>query len=193
MAAMVGASAMGCSRSSRTGGPAVAATPVYNQTTGRLEQLVSDRDGDGKADTWAFMDGARIDRIEMDTNADGVRDRVEIYAPTAQPGGRSPAGAGSLVRVDLAKGTTDRITRREFYENLVLARVEEDTDDDGRVDKWEDYVAGALRRMDLDVTGRGKPDRRLVYGSDGSVTRIEADPDGDGQFAPVSNAARGGG
>jgi len=185
---------IGCSNPPSTEPQTGKAAPVYNQNTGRLEQLVSDRDGDGKPDTWAFMDGARIDRIEMDTNADGRRDRIEIYGalPAAVPG-QGPGGAGPLVRVDLARGATDRITRREFYAEGALARVEEDTDDDGRIDKWETYVDGALERMDLDLTGRGTPDRRLVYGPDGSVQRIETDPDGDGQFAPLSKPARGGG
>jgi len=40
--------------------PAGAPTAVYNKVTGQLEQLISDRNGDGKPDTWAFMSGTRI-------------------------------------------------------------------------------------------------------------------------------------
>jgi hypothetical protein len=64
-------------------------------------------------------------------------------------------------------------------------RVEEDSDFDGRVDKWEQYRNGALVRMDLDLQGRGKPDRRLVYGADGSLDHVEIDPTGTGAWAPA--------
>jgi len=39
-------------------------------------------------------------------------------------------------------------------------------------------------RLDLDVTGRGFPSRRLIYGV-GGVVRVEVDPDGDGTFEPA--------
>lgn len=60
--------------------------------------------------------------------------------------------------------------------------MEEDTDANGKVDKWETYADGALTLMALDTQGRGTPDRRLVYGADGSLDRIEADPTGSGTF-----------
>ena len=82
-----------------------------------------------------------------------------------------------------------RITRRQFHKDGVLARVEEDTDADGRIDKWELHEAGTLRQLDLDVDGTGRPTRRLIYSANGSVIRVEADPDGDGVFEPVASPA----
>jgi hypothetical protein len=160
--------------------PVAAATPVYNQTTGRLEQLISDRDGDGTPDTWAFMDGTRLLRIEIDRDGDGAADRWEFYE--AAPG---TAAGTAIARAEEAGGAGAPVTRREFYTRGVLDRVEEDTDLDGRVDKWEAYADGRLTQVDLDLSGAGRPTRRMVYAADGSVARMEADADGDGVFSPV--------
>ena len=40
------------------------ATPVYNKQTGRLEELLSDKNGDGKIDTRAHMARAVRDALE---------------------------------------------------------------------------------------------------------------------------------
>jgi len=47
--------------------------------------------------------------------------------------------------------------------------------------------------MELDLTGQGRPTRRLLYGSSGDVERIEADDDGDGTFEKVSPVRQGSG
>jgi hypothetical protein len=168
------------------------ATPIYNERTGALEQLVSDRDGDGKIDTRAFMDGVRLKHIEIDRNGDGAPDRWEFYTAAAATGAAGqPAATTVLSHIEEAGAFDTRITRREFYRNGALHRVEEDTDLDGRPDKWEIYEAGILARIDLDLVGKGVASQRLVYGPGGNVERVETDPDGDGHFEPV--AARKGG
>ena len=65
-----------------------------------------------------------------------------------------------------------------------VSRVEEDTDGDGAVDKWDSYEAGRLASVAFDSTHRGRPDRRLTYYPDGSV-KVEVDPQGTGQWSPV--------
>jgi hypothetical protein len=166
------------------------ATPVYNKDTGALEQLISDRDGDGTIDTRAFMDGVRLKHIEIDLNADGRPDRWEFYlpAPAAAAAG-APAAPTQLSHVEEAGAFDARITRREFYQNGALVRVEEDTDINGRADKWEFYEAGTLTRIDLDLVGKGAATQRLHYRPDGSVSRVETDPEGDGTFSPVTREA----
>jgi hypothetical protein len=167
------------------------ASPLYTKDTGKLEQLASDRDGDGKLETRAYMDGAVLKRIEIDRNGDGAPDRWEYYS-----GGRVPA-AGRAVdppvieRAEESKGPDGRITRREFYAAGAIERVEEDTNDDGHTDKWEWYEGGNLARVELDLIGKGYPSQRLLYGAGGVVVRVETDPDGDGTFVVVP--ARGAG
>ncbi|HUF48092.1 MAG TPA: hypothetical protein VMM93_09760 [Vicinamibacterales bacterium] len=177
--------------------PALAgtATPVYNKETGRLERLESDTNHDGRVDTIAHMDGVRLTFIEIDRDFDGRSDRWEYYrdAPGTAAAARAPDGRSVLERAEEANGHDDRVTRRVFYVDGVIARVEDDVDLDGRVDKWEVYEAGILRQMDLDTDGVGRATRRLVYDASGQVIRVEEDPDGDQQFTPVSPAGKGGG
>jgi hypothetical protein len=160
-----------------------AATPIYSKQTGRLEQLISDRDRDGSIDTRAFMDGTTVQRIEIDRNADHKPDRWEHYHTAANARARSDV---EIERVEEANGSDERITRREFYERGTLVRVEEDINDDGRIDKWEHYANGQLARIELDLKGAGFPDRRMTYRRDGSVDRVEVDLEGRGEWRPFT-------
>lgn len=169
---------MACGGAPEAEPSATLATPVYNEQTGRLEQIVSDRDGDGRVETRAFMDGTRLVRIEIDRDGDGAVDRWEFYIVQGSP------EAAVIDRAEEAGGADGIITRRETYVGGALARVEEDTNLDGRPDKWETYERGRLINVDLDLAGKGRPTRRLVYGAGGTVERMESDADGDGQFLP---------
>jgi hypothetical protein len=179
---LVSAVAAGCAAPAGTPAGDGRTTPVYNKQTGLLEELISDRDGDGKPDTRAFMAGTLVRSVEIDLDGDGQPDRWEYYK--AAPAGQ--AGPASVIDRAEESGDRDRrITRREFYQDGVLVRIEEDTDRDGRPDKWEYFEGDVLTRVELDLDGRGRPDRRLIYGADGNVVRVEADPDGDGTFEPI--------
>jgi len=176
-------------------GPAPAATgrvsPTYRSDTGRLEKLASDRNGDGHDDAWAFMDGTRLLRAELDDDYDGRVDRREFYTAgrgEERAGGTAAVrGLGVIERVELLSAT-GTVIRTESYEKGVLLAAAEDTTSDGRPDKWEQYTAGALTSVSLDTQGRGLPDRRLVYTSAGGAPRIETDPDGNGHFRPAAPA-----
>lgn len=178
---------IGCGSLSNESASDKKTVPVYNKETGRLEQLVSDSDGDGKVDTRAFMNGRRLERIEVDRNGDGTPDRFEYYAeaPPHRVVADSPAGRNEVERVEEANGPDARITRREFYEAGEMSRVEDDSDADGRVDRWEHYDAGVLSRIDVDLQKLGFPNRRFHYRRDGSIDRVEVDPDGAGNWRPA--------
>ncbi len=164
-------------------GDAPRLVPAYNRETGRLEQLTSDRDGDGRIDTWAHMDGPRLRRVEIDRDGDGVPERLEHYETQADADPTAAFGGTVIVTAEQVTGPDRVVTRREWYEGGVLSRVEEDLDADGRIDKWEYYAGGRLARMELDLQKRGFPDRRLTYGVLG--VHVEIDPDGDGVFEPA--------
>ena len=174
--------------------PGATATPVYSKESGQLEQLVSDSNGDGKIDTRAFMEGRTLRRIEVDRNGDGAPDRFEFYgeAPPERVVPSSPAGRAEIERIEESNGPDKQITRREFYERGELARVEDDSNNDGRLDRWELYDVGVLVRIDMDLKGSGFPTRRLVYRRDGSIDRVEVDPDGSGVWreAPPPSSPR---
>ena len=174
--------------------PIAKPTPVYNKDSGRLEQLVTDSNGDGKVDTRAFMEGRTLRRIEVDRNGDGSPDRFEFYgeAPPERVVPNSPLGRAEIERVEESNGPDKQISRREFYERGELARVEDDSNNDGRLDRWEMYESGVLARIDMDLKGSGFPTRRLVYRRDGTIDRVEVDPEGSGVWreAPAGPAPR---
>ena len=158
--------------------------PEYDQKTGKLRLLKYDSKGDGKIDTWSYMDGPRIVRIEIDKNGDGKIDRWEYYRDdrTLEKVGFSRANDGkedawsfagpdgAVVRIDVSTRRNGRVDRIEHYEHDALVQAEEDTDGDGAIDKWETYEQSRLASVSYDTTRhRGAPDRRMVYAADGSA------------------------
>ncbi len=129
---------------------------------GKLQLLTYDTNGNGRPDTWAYMDGTRIVRVEIDKNEDGVIERREYYDARQ-----------ALERVELSTRSDGKITRTEFYDGGVLARAEQDVDGNGAPDRWETYADGQLRSVTFDLEGAGRPTMRMVYGSDGNVIKIE--------------------
>lgn len=166
--------------------------PVYNRSTGRLEQLKYDRDGDGRIETWSFMDGTRIVRVEMDGDGDGLIDRWEYYdagerlEKVGSSRGRTGVpdswayydAGGRLQRLDLSMKQPGVVDRVEYYENGAMTRAQEDTNGDSRPDKWESYKGRRLSSVAFDTESRGTPDRRLVYEPDGDVRVERLGPDG---------------
>ena len=181
--------ASACQGSAAPGSTAEGSKPAatYNQQNGKLSELDFDRNGDGRIDTRAYMDGVLVKSIEIDRDGSGKPDRWEYYEPVTNgvaPAG-SPDGHSVITRAEEsnAKG---KINRREFYEHGIIVRVEEDADGDGRIDKWEQYRDGLVASVDLDLNHRGRAGRRLVYRPDGTLDHLEADPDGDGNFKVLS-------
>jgi hypothetical protein len=188
--------AVACGSSSRPESGGI--EPVYNKQTGQLQQLKYDSNRNGTVDTISYMDGARVLRIEIDKDEDGKIERWEYYgadqklekvgfslAADGKEDGWSFSGPdGSIARIELSPRRDGKVTRTEHYEHDVLTSAEEDADADGRIDKWEVYEGGRLASVTFDTSHRGSPDRRLIYGADGSA-RLEVDPDGDGRFTAV--------
>jgi hypothetical protein len=174
-------------------------TAEYDKVTGKLRLLKYDSDGNGKVDTWSYMDGSRVVRIEIDKNEDGKIDRWEYYdanqklmkigTSRAQDGKEdswSYLGAdGTISRIDVSTKHDGKITRVEHYEKDLLVAAEEDDDGDGKMDKWEVYEGDHLVSIAFDTTHRGTPDRRLIYGP-GGTARLELDVKGTGQFVPAN-------
>ena len=69
------------------------------------------------------------------------------------------------------------VNRREFFLAGIMTRSEEDTNGDGRMDRWDRYESGLLRQAEFDTTfANGRPDRRAVYDARGQFERVEAVP-----------------
>ena len=174
-------------------------TPEYDENTGKLRLLKYDSDGDGKVDTWSYMDGARVIRIEIDRNEDGKIDRWEYYdadqklekigfsrSSDGKEDAWSYAGPdGAIIRIDVSTRRDGAVNRIEHYQQGRLTSAEEDSDGDGAVDKWETYDGDRLASVAFDTVHRGTPDRRLIYSATGAA-HMEFDSDGDGIFVAGS-------
>ena len=174
--------------------------PVYDPQTGKLQLLKYDANRNGKVDTWSYMDGTRVLRIEIDNDENGSVDRWEYYdagqklekvGSSRANDGKEDAWSytgpdGSLERIDVSTRRDGKVTRTERYLNNALVRAEEDSDGDGQIDKWETYEAERLATVAFDTVRRGTADRRLIYGADGSA-RLEIDASGDGHFVAAAD------
>jgi hypothetical protein len=176
----------------------------YDSKTGRLKELTFDANKNNRIDTWTEMDGARPVRSRIDRNEDGRIDRWEYYDEKGQllkvgfsrPDDGTPDAwayqgpSGRVERVESSSARDEkRIDRWERYappvsasdERGPLLSAEDDSNQDGKPDKWETYEAGALKTVAFDENADGKPDRRLTY-EDGTVVLIETEPDSAGRY-----------
>jgi len=159
--------------------------PVYDSDTRTVSRLDYDTDGDGRVDTRSYLQGGRGVRLEADGNGDGRVDRWEYYRPdgqldrlgaSSQGDGRDDTWVvqnGNQMRVDISTRRDGVTDRHEFHEQGVLVGAEQDTDFDGRIDQWQRFENGRMRELLVDTQRSGRPDRRLVYATDGSLERIE--------------------
>jgi len=134
----------------------------YYDGAGRLAKVGFSRKSDEKPDAWAYSTPAgRIDRIEVSSTGDPARiDRWEFYDTAAAATVAGGDGTGPLLR------------------------VEEDTNRDGRPDKWERYEGGLVQVAEFDENRDGRPDRRLTY-REAELVLIEAAPDPTGRYTKV--------
>ena len=96
-------------------------SPEYDPQTGRLKLLKYDSNGNGKIDTWSYMDGARIVRIEIDKDEDGKIDRWEYYGTD-----------GKLEKVGLSRANDGKVDSWAYYAaDGSLARMDVSTRRDG--------------------------------------------------------------
>jgi hypothetical protein len=178
--------------------------PIYEMASGRLIQLNADQNGDGRLDQWTYLDGNRPLRGEGDGDGDGRIDRWEYFDGNAQltrVGSSSRndgiedtwtyvAPAAGERRVELSLTRDRHVTRREFYREATLERVEEDTNGDGRLDKWERYANGVLREAAFDTSlTASRADKRLLFDGQGRFEAIEDDSDRDGSFVRLTGEA----
>lgn len=179
--------------------------PSYDNFSRQLLQLSADQDGDGRFDQWTYLNGNRPLRGEADVDADGRIDRWEYFDADGRVSSIGSASRNDGVEdtwtttAATATGEThiasssrrDRVRdRHSYYKGQTLLRVEEDTNGDGLIDKWDSYEGAVLREVGFDVSfSRGRPDRKALYDAQGRFTAIEIDPDGDGSFVPAPRDA----
>lgn len=172
----------------------------YDPETGRLRRLTVDVNGNGRNDSVSHMDGTRINRVELDLDENGKLDRWDFYRTdrTLESVGLSRFNDGvmdarafygpgeKVARIELSTGRDGRFNRVEFYEAGLLVRGEDDTNGDGRPDKWETYATNpgaapneppySITSVAFDDSGRGFAQRRVIYDGGGRAVRTETYP-----------------
>ena len=132
---------------------------------------------DGKPNVISYMDGSKFVRIEIDNDENGSVDRWEYYDAdqVLQKVGMSRLNDGIADawlfqgkdglpgKVEISTKRDGKANRTEFFAKGELTRAEEDTDADGRVDKWEEYEGGTLAGVSFDMTKSGKPTINIDY------------------------------
>lgn len=199
----------GCAR-----GSSAAPKPEYDAATGALRAVAFDFNHSGRNDAVMYLDGTRLVRIELDLDGNGKVERWDFYGPdghVAKVGlsqrndGVMDAEAyytnsGALERLRISTKRDGRYDRTEYYENNHLVRSEDDTNGDGKPDKWDTYqtmpdappgTRPPIVSTAIDETGRGTPTRRFVFDAHGAVVRVEVDRDGRGVFTPLTPASTG--
>ena len=178
----------------------------YDTTTGHLSKIELDANKNGKNDTVSYMDGTRVIRVELDLDENGKVERWDFYGAdgklekvglASKDDGVMDSQAfydanGATRRIEVSTRRDNRFDRVEYYEANALVRSEEDTNGDGRPDKWDFYTprpnptpgepAYAISSTEFDDSGSGRPERRFVYGADGKIARVEFDEEGTGQW-----------
>jgi hypothetical protein len=179
------------------------AVPVYDVYSGSLIRVAADQNGDGRIDQWTYLEGNRPLRGEADVDGDGRIDRWEYFDANAQLTrvGTSSANDGiedtwnyvavnGESRVARARRRDRQIDRQEFFKGSTLLRAEEDSNADGRTDRWDRYDGPVLREVAFDISkSHGRATRRVLYDEQGRFVAVEDDPEADGTFVRVTGAA----
>lgn len=108
--------------------------------------------------------------VKLDTNFDGIVDRVEVYDDNKV-----------IVRVEADTSGDGKINEWINYENGKPAAAEKDNNGDGKPDTFVTYNSkGKAVKSETDTSGDGKVDEWIYY-KDGAIIKAEKDNNGDGK------------
>jgi len=108
--------------------------------------------------------------IKMDTNFNGVVNRVEVYDKNKV-----------IIRVEADTSADGKMNEWVYYKNGNPDRAEKDTNGDGKPDTFLTYDdKGKTIKSETDTNGDGKIDE-WVYYEKGNITKAEKDTNGDGK------------
>ncbi len=165
----------------------------YDMRTNALVRDVQDRNQDGVADriiTYEGRGGARLE--ESDTDFDGNIDLWETFAAdgrrlrsaSARFGNRPDRiatydAAGLLARVEVDSNLDGRPELIQIFEGGRLAENQVDSDGNGLIDRRQDFRKGYLSVEEFDTDEDGTPDLRMTYAKDGSLLKaVVLNPNG---------------
>ena len=108
--------------------------------------------------------------IRMDTNFDGVIDRIEVYDKNKV-----------VIRIEADTTGNGKMNEWVYYKDGNPAKAEKDTNGDGKPDTFLTYNdKGKTIKSESDTNKDGKVDE-WVYYEKGNPTKAEKDTNGDGK------------
>ena len=111
--------------------------------------------GDGKVDRWEYYGADQtLEKVGFSRQHDGVQDAWSFSDDS-----------GAITRIEISTRRDGTIGRIEHFEKEQMVRVEEDTDGQAGMDKWETYDGPRLASVSFDTLRRGTPERRLITAS----------------------------
>jgi hypothetical protein len=160
----------------------------YYDRAGKLLRLLYDQNGDKKADVvMLFFPNGKVRQVESDSDFDGKVDRWQYYSDNgvAEKEGYSRKGTatpdtwqyfdakGNITRREIDENGDGKVDRTENFQKGRVAAVGVDSDGDGRIERWQTWAAGRVVSEELDTDGDGIGDRRLRYGANGRLAGMD--------------------
>lgn len=141
----------------------------YDEQSGKLKKIDADLNKNGRMETFSYWDATKVSRVEIDRNEDGKIDRWEHYDGDAQ----KVVSIGASSKDD---GVEDMWTYLDDAGRV--ARIEFDSNRDGRIDKRDIYgVSATGLRAVLVVESQfdesGVPHKRMHYRPDGTFEGVD--------------------
>lgn len=116
-------------------------------TKSRIYKKEVDVNSDGKVDLRRmYNEAGQLMQEEVDTDLDG---RIDVV---------NHIDNGNLVRKDILDPESGVVLASRYYFDGSIQRVEQDTNNDSKVDYWEFYEQGVLDRIGRDLNGDGRAD-----------------------------------
>jgi len=90
--------------------------------------------------------------------------------------------SGHLARLEVDTNKNGKIDTWTYMDGTRVDRIEIDRDEDGRIDRWEHYTDGKLTSVGTSTRGDGVEDEWAYQAPAGYLARIETDTDRDGKI-----------
>jgi hypothetical protein len=99
---------------------------------------------------------------------------------------------GTLVEISVDAGKDGKPNIFSYMNGKKIVRVEIDSDEDGRIDRWEQYGDDQrILRVGLSGANNGKPDAWAFRSTDGALSKLEISTKRDGRFNRTQFYERG--
>ncbi len=176
---------------------------VHLAPSGDVVKLEADTNGDLKMDTFQYYKRGFVERIERDTDADGLVDERDLLTNGKTTTRHSLDVHGEIVGIltfdgeqrplEWQRDTTGdgRMDTVYQYEAGKLQLVTRDTTGDGRVNVWQRFRSEKPYEQTADFNGDGQIDQTIRFDGQGRPVESHHDLDEDGRLETIRHYKNG--